>query len=408
MTRCIWCNMKKILFLLLLSVTLLTGCGKKAAFEHLDKDLMGFHEIEEAEKVEGGVVYFSGDKLLYEKEGAITELAANAKNLWREGKDIYYNSDSVLYTYNFDSKETKKMVEDPHTILGKYGDNIISYYGRSIYAIHDTEKTKIFKNGHYLNSAVLYKNKVYGIPATNVYEYNLDTLEVKKVTENKHDLSYFSNRGDDLYIVTTAYKSQNQKENGTSYFKVTDKGLVETYSIYNISAISDEMAVKEGTFLAICATDKDVVAEGNQLLYVKDGETTMIDQDYYYDLIGLLDGNLLYYKNDYFYGTFDENRKTFYLYDGKESKEAFDLDVGYFEYLMGYEYDGGILLQVEYECDTKLYKYDGKKVEEVQLPENLYHIVDFAVVENKAYISYTEGEESFTILGTVIDNLSAS
>lgn len=115
----------------------------------------------------------------------------------------------------------------------------------------------------------------------------MDTLEVKKVTENKHDLSYFSNRGDDLYIVTTAYKSQNQKENGTSYFKVTDKGLVETYSIYNISAISDEMAVKEGTFLAICATDKDVVAEGNQLLYVKDGETTMIDQDYYYDLIGL-------------------------------------------------------------------------------------------------------------------------
>lgn len=56
------------------------------------------------------------------------------------------------------------MAEKPYNILGKYDGNIISYYGRSIYSINETGKTKIFKDGYYLNSAVLYKNKVYGIP----------------------------------------------------------------------------------------------------------------------------------------------------------------------------------------------------------------------------------------------------
>lgn len=397
--------MKKILFLLLASVTLLTGCTKKGTFELPDKDLTGFHEIEEAEKVEGGILYFSGDKILYEKDGNIKELATKAKDLWREGKDIYYNSADALYTYNLDTGESEKMVENPYTILGKYGDSIISYHGRSIYRINGTKKEKIFKNGYYLNRAVLYQNKVYGIPATNVYEYNLDTLEVKKVTKNKHDLSYFSKMGDELYVVTMAYKSADQTENGVSYFNITEQGLVETYSIYNISSMSDGMAVKDGMFLATCATDKDVVAEGNQLLYVKDGEAETIDQDYYYDMIGLLDGKLLYYKNDYVYGTYDDNLKTFYLYDGEESKKAFDLDVDYFEEITGYEYNGGILLEVAYESDTKLYQYDGKKVEEIELPENLYHIIDLAVIENKAYINYTDGEESFTTLGTVIEDL---
>lgn len=397
--------MKKFLFILLASVTLLTGCEKKDIFELPDKDLTGFHEIEQAEKVDEGVLYFSGDKILYEKDGNITELATEAEELWREGKDIYYNSRDTLYTYNFDTKETEKMVENPCTILGKYGDSIISYYGKSIYTIQGTEKTRIFADGYYLNKAVLYKNKVYGIPGTNVYEYDLDTLEVKKVTKNKHDLSYFFETGEELYVVTMAYKNENPKKNGTSYFKVTDNGLEEVYSIYNVSSVYDEMAVKDGMFLATSATDDDINAKGNQLLYVRDGKEKIVDQDYYYDIIGILDGKLLYYKNDYMYGTYDENLKTFYLYDGMESEKAFDLDVGYYEDIRGYEYYDGILLEVAYESDTSLYKYDGENLEEIELPEDFYHIIHLAVEENKAYISYADGEETFTTVEIVIDEL---
>lgn len=145
------------------------------------------------------VLQLCGDKVFYDYNGENFLIKDNVISLWREDRDIYYNSNNVLCTYNFDTKEEKKMVNEPHTILGKYKDYIISYSGRNIYAIKGTEKTKVFKDGYYLNSAVLYNNKVYGIPATNVYEYNLDTLEVNRVT-TWHDLSKIFMVSDEMYI----------------------------------------------------------------------------------------------------------------------------------------------------------------------------------------------------------------
>lgn len=156
--------MKKIL-ILLLTLSLVTSCSKEIKFEISEKDINTFHKINVAEKINNGILYYNGSKLVYEESNNITEIANEVSSVWREKNDIYYNSNSILYTYNFDSKETKKLVKNPYTILGKYKDNIISYYGKNIYSINGEKKTKIFKDGYYLNRAILYKNKVYGIPA---------------------------------------------------------------------------------------------------------------------------------------------------------------------------------------------------------------------------------------------------
>ena len=50
--------------------------------------------------------------------------------------------------------------------------------------------------------------------------------------------------------------------------------------------------------------------KGNQLLYVKDGRKIVVDKNYSYDIVGIINNKLCYYKNKYSYGTDDENLKT--------------------------------------------------------------------------------------------------
>lgn len=138
--------MRRVLALFLASLCILTGCSKEISFEQ-SSTTEGFHEIVAAEKVDGGVLYYSGRKLLYEKDGNITEFADKVTSLWRENQDIYYSSDDVLYTYNFATQVKTKMVKSPKKILGKYDGRIISYSGRNIYAIEGAKKTKISKTG---------------------------------------------------------------------------------------------------------------------------------------------------------------------------------------------------------------------------------------------------------------------
>lgn len=295
-------------------------------------------------------------------------------------------------------KKTNKLVDKPHRILGKYNGNIITYYGRTIYSINGTEKTKLFKDGYYLNKAVLYKNKVYGIPASNVYEYNLDTLKVKKITKSPY-LSDFEVINGELYIITEEKKKERINY---TYSKLTDDGLEKLFDIKNITWVSDEKTVKDGMFLVTSKSYSDSV-KGNQLLYVKDGRKIVVDKNYSYDIVGIINNKLCYYKNKYNYGTYDENLTTFYLYDGKKSIKVFDLDLGFFEDITGYEYDGGLVIEVAYESSTQLYKYDGKEVLALDTPEHFYSIMGLDIIDNKAYIKYSEGEESMAALGTIID-----
>lgn len=389
--------MKKIL-ILLSTLFLITGCSKEIKFEVVEKDTNSFHEIDVAEKIDGGVLYYSGDKLLYNKDGNTIELATDVQSLWRENNDIYYNSDSILYTYNFETKETKKLVKNPYIILGKYNDNIISYYGRNIYSINGTKKTKIFKDGYYLNRAILYKNKVYGIPATNVYEYNLDTLEVEKVTKQKHDLSRITMVENQLYIITYKYKAHDKMD--YTYFKVTDSGLKKDFVMNGYSSAGISKVLKDGMFITTVSSDYN--RKGSRLLYYDGNSFKTVDKNYYYDVIGIYDNKLLYYKNTSYFGSESANLKSFYLYNGKNSIRAFDLDISYYEGLNGYEYEDGILIEVTYESSTIFYKYDGQKVEKLDIPY-MFRIIDLDIIDNQVYIKYSDGEESTSILGTIID-----
>lgn len=384
--------MKKI-FILLVELLIITGCAKTIKFEFVKNSNTDFHKVNEAEKIDGGVIYYSGDNILFDKDGITTKLANKVRDLWRENDDIYYDSENVLYSYSFKTKEIKKMVEKPYNILGKYNGNIISYYGRSIYSINKNKKTKIFKDGYYLNKAILYKNKVYGIPATNVYEYNLDTLKVKKITKNP-ETSNFEIVDKKLYIIT------KEKEDYV-YYKLTDNGLKKDFTIKNVMSVTEKI-VKNGMFIE---TNKDYKesTKGNQLLYIHDGKIKKVDRNYSYYMIGIINNKFCYYKNKYDYGTYDKNLSTFYLYDGKKSTKAFDLDIDNFETIIGYEYDNGLLIEVAYESLTTLYKYDGKKVVKFDTPDNFYSIISLEVIDNKAYIRYSNGEESLTSLGTIID-----
>ena len=389
---------KKIFLILMLSLFLMTGCSKKSKFKSVDRTITGFHKVNVAEKIDDGVLYFKGDKILYDKDGTVIKIADKVSSLWRENDDIYYDSSNVLYSFNFETQKTNKLVDKPHRILGKYNGNIITYYGRTIYSINGTEKTILFKDGYYLNKAVLYKNKVYGIPASNVYEYNLDTLKVKKITKNPYHSDFEVINGQ-LYIIT---EEEKKERINYTYSKLTDDGLEKLFDIKNITWISDKKTIKDGMFLVTSKSYSDSV-KGNQLLYVKDGRKIVVDKNYGYDIVGIINNKLCYYKNKYNYGNYDENLKTFYLYDGKKSIKAFDLDLGFFEDITGYEYDGGLVIKVSYESSTQLYKYDGKEVLVLDTPENFYSIMGLDIIDNKAYIKYSQGEESMDALGTIID-----
>ena len=389
---------KKIFLILMLSLFLMTGCSKKTKFKSVDRTITGFHKVNVAEKIDDGVLYFKGDKILYDKDGTVIKIADKVSSLWRENDDIYYDSNNVLYSFNFETQKTNKLVDKPHRILGKYNGNIITYCGKTIYSINGTKKTKLFKDGYYLNKAVLYKNKVYGIPASNVYEYNLDTLKVKKITKNPYHSDFEVINGE-LYIITGEKKKERINY---TYSKLTDDGLEKLFDIKNITWISDKKTIKDGMFLVTSKSYSDSV-KGNQLLYVKDGRKIVVDKNYSYDIVGIINNKLCYYKNKYNYGNYDENLKTFYLYDGKKSIKAFDLDLGFFEDITGYEYDGGLVIKVSYESSTQLYKYDGKEVLVLDTPENFYSIMGLDIIDNKAYIKYSQGEESMDALGTIID-----
>ena len=389
---------KKIFLILMLSLFLMTGCSKETKFKSVDRTITGFHKVNVAEKIDDGVLYFKGDKILYDKDGTVIKIADKVSSLWRENDDIYYDSNNVLYSFNFETQKTNKLVDKPHRILGKYNGNIITYCGKTIYSINGTKKTKLFKDGYYLNKAVLYKNKVYGIPASNVYEYNLDTLKVKKITKNPYHSDFEVINGQ-LYIITEEKKKERINY---TYSKLTDDGLEKLFDIKNITWISDKKTIKDGMFLVTSKSYSDSV-KGNQLLYVKDGRKIVVDKNYSYDIVGIINNKLCYYKNKYNYGNYDENLKTFYLYDGKKSIKAFDLDLGFFEDITGYEYDGGLVIKVSYESSTQLYKYDGKEVLVLDTPENFYSIMGLDIIDNKAYIKYSQGEESMDALGTIID-----
>lgn len=384
--------MKKILILLML-IFMVTGCSKTIEFEKVEKSDDGFHEIISVEKINGGVIYYNGNKVIFEKDGYKVEIADDVQSLWRENDDIYYDSNNVLYSYNIKTNEEKRLVDRPYNILGKYNDNIISYYGRSIYSINGTKKTRIFKDGYYLNRAVLYNNKVYGIPSSNIYEYNLDTLKVNKMTKGL-EMSFFDNIDNKLYVITKDKKK-------FTYYKITDNGLERDFVIKGANSVSQKEA-KDGMFIET-NTDFDDHANGNKLLYVHNGKIKNIDNDYSYYMLGIIDNKFCYYKNKYNYGTYDDNLKTFYLYDGHKSTEAFELDVDSFEDVVGHEFNDGLLIEVIYESLTKLYKYDGKDIIEMESPNNFFRVIGLEILDNKAYIRYSDGEESMNSLGTIID-----
>lgn len=390
-----------LLSLVLLSSSfLIPESSQVIKFEKAEKNTEGFHEIRAAEKTSDGVIYYSGESIFCEKDGAgggAIELADDVRSLWRDGSDIYYTSHDTLYTYDLLTEETKEMAKKPYIILGKYDDNIISYYGKNIYSINEAGKTKIFKDGYYLNSAVLYHGKVYGIPASNVYEYDLTSLRSHKVTDNPEG-SFFKMTDDELYIMTMN-RSLGQRHLTCS--KMTDEGLQKEFVVRNTEMMAGERFTKDGPFIATQKSFRDST-KGNLLLYIQDGKKIKVDEDCSYYMAGIIDNQLCYYKNKYSYGTGDENLTTFYLYDGKESKAAFDLDVGYFEDIDGFEYDGGLLIEVAYEMSTDLYQYDGKTLRKLETPDNFYRLIAVDVIDDKAYVRYSDGEESMEEVGVII------
>lgn len=369
-------------------------------FRMVEKNNQLFHKIEAAEKINNGILYYNDNNILYTKEDITTKIADKVQALWRENNDLYYTSNNVLYCYNFETKGTEKIIEKPYHILGKYNGNIITYHGRNIYSINEGKKIKIFENGHYLNKAVLYKNKVYGIPAKNVYEYNLDTLEVNKITTNKHDMSNMTMLDNQLYIYTIKYKNENRSKSDYTYFKVTPDGLEKDFIISNINHITGEKNIQNGIIIST-QNNAEETTKNNKLLYIANGKVKTIDKNYSYEITGLFDKKLLYYKNNHAYGTEQKNLNTFYLYDGKKSSKAFDLNVGFYENIKGYEYEGGIIVEVNYESSTKLYKYDGIDIKKIDIP-SMYRISALTVIDENIYIRYIDGEESMESLGIIL------
>ncbi|MDY2953274.1 MAG: hypothetical protein SOT01_06185, partial [Erysipelotrichaceae bacterium] len=78
--------------ILMLSLFLMTGCSKETKFKSVDRTTTGFHKVNVAEKIDDGVLYFKGDKILYDKDGTVIKIADKVSSLWRENDDIYYDS----------------------------------------------------------------------------------------------------------------------------------------------------------------------------------------------------------------------------------------------------------------------------------------------------------------------------
>lgn len=373
------------------------GKPELVEFHRIEADVTGFHEINAAEEVEDGCIYFAGDKLVYMRNDVAVEVADNVSSLWRDGEDFYYMKEHNLYRYDLEGMKATKMAENVGKVLGKYKGDIITYYGRSICAVNDEGKRKIFSDGYYLNSALLCGNKVYGIPATNVYEYDLDTLQVKKVTKSP-ELSKLYDTGKDSYIIT------HDKLGWLDYvtYSAINESGTEKILRENVRSAGTVYAAEEGMFVECAPTDEDVTG-GIRLLFVEnDGTKRVVDEDYAYYGMGIMDGKLLYYKNNYVYGTFDTNMTTFYFYDGEKNTEAFDLDVGSYEYITGYEYDGGIIISVSYESSEVLYNYDGETVSRIAEDEYMYSVSDLDVVGGKAYIRYYTGLEDMGTAGLIV------
>ena len=55
---------KKFFLILMLSLFLMTGCPKETKFKSVDRTITGFHKVNVAEKIDDGVLYFKGDKIL--------------------------------------------------------------------------------------------------------------------------------------------------------------------------------------------------------------------------------------------------------------------------------------------------------------------------------------------------------
>ena len=62
---------KKLFLILMLSLFLMTGCSKETKFKSVDRTTTGFHKVNVAEKNDDGVLYFKGDKILYDKDGTV-------------------------------------------------------------------------------------------------------------------------------------------------------------------------------------------------------------------------------------------------------------------------------------------------------------------------------------------------
>ena len=67
-----------------------TESSEVIKFEKADKNTEGFHEIKAAEKVCGGIIHYSGNKIVYYKDGISAELADDVRSLW---------IDAVSYTH---------------------------------------------------------------------------------------------------------------------------------------------------------------------------------------------------------------------------------------------------------------------------------------------------------------------
>ena len=76
--------------ILMLSLFLMTGCSKETKFKSVDRITTGFHKVNVAEKIDDGVLYFKGDKILYDKDGTVIKIADKVSSLWRENDDIYH------------------------------------------------------------------------------------------------------------------------------------------------------------------------------------------------------------------------------------------------------------------------------------------------------------------------------
>lgn len=72
--------MKKI-FILLVALLIITGCAKTIKFEFVKNSNTDFHKVNEAEKIDGGVIYYSGDNILFDKDGITTKIANKVRDL---------------------------------------------------------------------------------------------------------------------------------------------------------------------------------------------------------------------------------------------------------------------------------------------------------------------------------------